>query len=126
MFPPVSRRGFIRACAGVGAATSLAGFRALAAPLRSRVKIRDIRVMVLQGPRTYTLVEVLSDSGVHGIGEGYGSAGAGVKEGILALREYFIGKDPLEIEALLVGLRNRFDGSAHMLLRSVSGIEMAL
>jgi L-alanine-DL-glutamate epimerase-like enolase superfamily enzyme len=85
-----------------------------------------VQVMMLQGPRTYTLVKVLTDAGVFGIGEGYGSPGVGVKEGVLELRPYFIGKDPLDIEALYVGLGQRTDGSAHMLLRAASGIEVAL
>ena len=51
---------------------ALAPFHALAAQQRGRVKITDIRVMMLQGPRTYTLIKVLTDSGVFGIGEGYG------------------------------------------------------
>lgn len=93
---------------------------------RTRARISDIRVMTLQGPRTYTLVKVLTDSGVYGIGEGYGSPGVGIKEGILELRPYFLGKDPLQIETLYNGLGNRTDGSAHMLLRAVSAIEMAL
>ena len=93
---------------------------------RRRARIADIQVMLLQGPRTYTLVKVLSDSGAYGIGEGYGSPAVGVKEGILEMRPYFLGKDPLEIEALYTGLGTRTDGSAHMLLRAVSGIEMAL
>ncbi|MBI3471772.1 MAG: mandelate racemase/muconate lactonizing enzyme family protein [Candidatus Solibacter usitatus] len=101
-------------------------FRALAAPERGRVRITAIRVMMLQGPRTYTLVKVLTDSGVYGIGEGYGSPGVGIKEGVLELRSYFIGKDPLEIDALYTGLGTRTDGSAHMLLRAVSAIEIAL
>ena len=37
------------------------------------MKIRDIQTMVLQGPRTYTLVKVVSDAGVYGIGEAYGT-----------------------------------------------------
>ena len=82
--------------------------------------------MMLQGPRTYTLIKVLTDAGVYGIGEGYGSPGVGVKEGVFELRPYFIGKDPLEIDALYTGLGQRTDGSAHMLLRAVSGIEIAL
>ncbi len=114
------RRDFLRTCAG------LACFEALAAAERRRVKITDIKVMLLQGQRTYTLVKVESDSGLFGIGEGYGSPGIGVKEGVLELRPYFIGKDPLDVEALYLGLGQRIDGSAHMLLRSVSGIEAAL
>ena len=82
--------------------------------------------MVLQGPRTYTFVKVVTDAGVYGIGEGYGSPGVGIKAGVLELRPYFLGKDPLEIEALYNGLGNRIDGSANMLLRAVSAIEIAL
>lgn len=82
--------------------------------------------MVLAGPRTYTLVKVVSDAGVYGIGEGYGTPSVDVKAGVLELRPYFLGKDPLEIEALYNGLGNRVDGSANMLPRAVSAIEMAL
>jgi L-alanine-DL-glutamate epimerase-like enolase superfamily enzyme len=118
----LSRRGFLQTVS----AGALTPFRALAAPERGRVKITDIKVMMLQGPRTYTLIKVLTDAGVYGIGEGYGSPGVGVKEGVLELRPYFVGKDPLEIDALYAGLGQRTDGSAHMLLRGVSGIEIAL
>jgi L-alanine-DL-glutamate epimerase-like enolase superfamily enzyme len=119
---PLSRRRFLQTLS-LGA---LAPFHALAAPERSRVKITDIKVMMLQGPSTYTLIKVLTDSGVYGVGEGYGSPGIGVKEGVLELRPYFIGKDPLEIDALYGGLGHRTDGSSQMLLRAVSGIEIAL
>lgn len=118
----LSRRRFLETLS----AGALAPFRALAAPARGRMKIADLRAMTLQGPRTYTLVKVLTDSGLYGIGEAYGSPAVGVKEGVLELREYFIGKDPLEIDALYTGLGSRTDGSAHMLLRAVSGIEIAL
>src|SRR6266436_3833918 len=118
----LSRRRFLQTVS----AGALASFHAQAAPERGRVKITDIKVMMLQGPSTYTLIKVLTDSGVYGIGEGYGSPGIGVKEGVLELRPYFIGKDPLEIDALYGGLGHRTDGSAHMLLRAVSGIEIAL
>ncbi|HUO28005.1 MAG TPA: mandelate racemase/muconate lactonizing enzyme family protein [Bryobacteraceae bacterium] len=109
----VSRRWFLGMLAAVPCAAG-------------RTKISDVRVMVLQGPRTYTLVKVVSDSGVYGIGEGYGSPGVGVKAGVLELRPYFLGKDPLEIETLYSGLENRVNGSANMLLRAVSAIEIAL
>src|ERR1700730_4311737 len=118
----LSRRRFLQTVSS----GALASFHALAAPERGRVKITDIKVMMLQGPRTYTLIKVLTDAGVYGIGEGYGSPGVGIKEGVLELRPYFIGKDPLEIDALYTGLGQRTDGSAHMLLRAVSGIEIAL
>src|SRR6202050_3913243 len=126
----LSRRRFLGALSAAPRvtswATSLAGFEALAAPERGRTRISDMRAMVLQGPRTYTFVKVVTDAGVYGIGEGYGSPGVGVKAGVLKLRPYFLGKDPLEIEALYNGLGNRVDGSANMLLRAASAIEIAL
>src|SRR5262245_26191335 len=120
--PHLSRRRLLQTLS-LGA---LDPFHALASPERGRVKITDIKVMTLQGPSTYTLIKALTDSGVYGIGEGYGSPGVGVKDGVLELRSYFLGKDPLEIDALYAGLGSRTDGSSHMLLRAVSGIEMAL
>ena len=122
----LSRRRFLGALSAAPWAPSLAGFEALAAPERGHARITDIRAMVLQGPRTYTLVKVVTDAGAYGIGEGYGSPGVGIKAGVLELRPYFLGKDPLEIEALYNGLGNRIDGSANMLLRAVSAIETAL
>src|SRR5262245_1524710 len=119
----ISRRQFLRSLGFGPGAAFLGQFHALAAPEKGRTKIRDIRVMILQGPRTYTLVRVESDAGLYGIGEAYGSPGVGVKEQVLALKPELVGKDPLGIDALITGLGTRVDGSAHMLLRAVSGIE---
>jgi len=113
----------------------LVSFHERAAAQRKRVKIRDVHVMMMQGPsRTYTLVKITTDAGLHGIAEAYGSPGVGVKEQILSLAPWLAGKDPLEIDTLYTqmgeGTRNlsgkRTDGSAHNLMRAVSGIEMAL
>ena len=122
----LDRRNFLKTCAGVAGASTLAGFRAMAAPEKGHAKITDIKVMVMQGGRTYTLIKIETDAGVYGIGEGYGTPGVGIKEGVLEMRPYFIGKDPLDVEPLYVGPAFRTDGSAHMLLRAMSGIEAAL
>jgi L-alanine-DL-glutamate epimerase-like enolase superfamily enzyme len=107
----------------------------LAAREQKRVKIRDVQVMMLQGPgRTYTLVKITSDTGLYGIAEAYGSPGVGVKEQVLSLKPWLVGKDPLEIDKLYTNMGagtpslsgTRTDGSAHNLMRAVSGIEMAL
>jgi L-alanine-DL-glutamate epimerase-like enolase superfamily enzyme len=129
----VSRRQFL---SGVGVVAVLPPpFRALAARELKRAAIRDLQAMVLQGPgRTYTLVKVTADAGLYGIAEAYGSPGVGVKEQVLALKPWLVGKDPLEIDKLYTqmgaGSANlsgtRTDGSAHNLIRAVSGIEMAL
>ncbi|HEU0122164.1 MAG TPA: mandelate racemase/muconate lactonizing enzyme family protein [Bryobacteraceae bacterium] len=106
----------------------------VAAAQIGKVKIKDVQVMLMQGGRTYTLIKITADNGVYGIGEAYGSPGVGVKEQVLALRSWLIGKDPLQIDTLytrlgagssnLAGVRT--DGSAHNLMRAASGIEMTL
>jgi L-alanine-DL-glutamate epimerase-like enolase superfamily enzyme len=122
-----SRRSFLF---GVGVAPFIPSFlgpyKLLAAPSEKRVKITNIQTMVFQGPRTYTLVKVTCDAGLYGIAEAYGSPAIGVKEQVAALRPMLVGKDPLQIDTIFTGLGNRTDGSAHQLMRAVSGIEMAL
>ena len=132
----LSRRQFLR---GLGAApfvpAFLSSFHELAAAERKRVKIRDVQVMIMQGAsRTYTLIKITADTGQYGIAEAYGTPGVGVKEQVLSLKPWLVGKDPLEIDKLYStmgeGTRdlsgNRTDGSAHNLMRAVSGVEMAL
>ena len=127
----ISRREFIGYTAAL---PFLLQCHELAAAQRKRVKIRDVQVMMLEGGRTYTLVKITADDGLFGVAEAYGSPGVGVKEQVLSLKPWLVGKDPLEIDALYadmgVGSRNlsgtRTDGSAHNLIRAVSGIEMAL
>jgi len=106
---------------------------------KGRHTIRDLKVMMLQGPsRSYTLVKIIAEDGIYGIGEAYGSPGIGVKEQIEDIKPALIGRDPLEIDVLytLMGQNpnpgtgwagaSRTDGSAHALMRAASGIEMAL
>jgi L-alanine-DL-glutamate epimerase-like enolase superfamily enzyme len=129
----LSRRAFL--LGGVSSPTFLAAYQKLAAAEKSRLKIRDIKTMTLQGPsRTYLLVKVVAEDGIFGIAEAYGTPGIGVKEQILALKPGLAGKDPLEIDAVYTLLDDhakdlsgtRTDGSAHNLIRAASGIEMAL
>jgi L-alanine-DL-glutamate epimerase-like enolase superfamily enzyme len=127
----LTRRGFLGLAA---AAPFLARYHELAAAEKGRAKIRDVQTMMMQGGRTYTLVKITADNGVYGVAEAYGSPGVGVREQIDSLKTWLIGKDPLEIDALYtnMGVRTpslsgtRTDGSAHNLIRAVSGIEMAL
>ncbi len=127
--------GPVLAYAGLGVPAFLSSFHEAAAAERKRVKIRDVQVMVMQGAsRTYTLIKITSDAGLYGIAEAYGTPGVGVKEQVLSLKPWLVGKDPLEIDKLYTqmgeGTRDlsgtRTDGSAHNLIRAVSGIEMAL
>lgn len=133
--PPTSSRLSRRAFLGAAAALPLlTNVQKLAAQQRVAVKIRDVQVMALGGARTYNLVKITSDAGVYGIGEAYGTPGFGVKEQILSLKPWLVGKDPLQIDVLYTTLGDhspnlsgtRTDGSAHNFLRAASGIEMAL
>src|SRR5580765_6629312 len=115
----ISRRGFLWGL-GVGPfiPSFLSSYRLFASPAEKRVKITDVQSMVMQGPRTYTLVKISTDAGIHGIAEAYGSPGVGVKEQVLFLKSSLVGKDPLQIDTLFTGLGNRTDGSAHELMRA--------
>lgn len=123
---PTTRRNFLAAAVGLPVLA--------AAQKRVKIKIRDLQTMVLQGQRTYTLVKVVADDGSYGIGEAYGSPGVGVKEQVLSLKPWLLNKDPLEIDTLYTQMGEhtpnlsgtRTDGSAHALMRAVSGMEMAL
>lgn len=121
-----SRRDFLKTAAGAACAPWLLNYRAMAATMKGKVKIRDVQTMMLNGPRTYTLVKVVSDQGPYGIAEAYGSPGVGVREQIQFLKTELVGKDPLEIELLTTNLGRHSDGSAHSFFRAVSGVEMAL
>ncbi len=126
MTPSTSRRQFLSQLTRSAAALPfLSNWQALAASARKQTKITDIRTMLLQGPRTYTLVKIETDAGISGIAEAYGSPGLGVREEIHGLREFFIGLDPIQIDRLYTRFRYT-DGSAHAQQRAMSGIEMAL
>src|SRR4030095_205975 len=122
-----SRRSFLF---GVGVApfipSFLGSYKLIAAPSEKRGKSTNIQTMVFQGPRTFALVKVTCDAGLYGIAEAYGSPAIGVKEQVAALKPMLVGKDPLQIDTIFTGLGNRTDGSAHQLMRAVSGVEMAL
>ena len=120
-----TRRAFLSSAAATAVPAWLAAFQRLGAANRNQAKITDIKTMMLNGPRTYTLVKVETDAGVSGVAEAYGSPGVGVREAVHEMRQFLVGKDPLQIDSLYTGYRYT-DGSAHQQQRAMSGIEMAL
>ncbi|MCB1020956.1 MAG: hypothetical protein KDC27_13570, partial [Acidobacteria bacterium] len=124
--PRFTRRSFLAAAAGAAVAPAfLADFHRLRAADLGKVKITDIKTMMLQGPRSYTLVRVETDAGVYGNAEAYGSPGIGVREAVHEIAQSLKGQDPLQIDTLYTVYRYT-DGSAHHQQRAMSGIEMAL
>ena len=99
----MNRRTFLKTAAAAAPAAWLMNYKAMAATMKGKVKVRDIQTMMLQGPRTYTLVKVVSDQGPFGIAEAYGSPGVGVREQVDFLKTMIVGKDPLEIEEIVKG-----------------------
>lgn len=89
-----SRRSFLTSLAGLSAAAWFGNFSTLRAAESGKVKITDIKTMLLNGPRTYTLVKVETDAGLYGIAEAYGSPGLGIVDAIHGVKEFLIGRDP--------------------------------
>ncbi|MGD0696602.1 MAG: mandelate racemase/muconate lactonizing enzyme family protein [Terriglobia bacterium] len=123
------RRDFLKGlAAAVSASAVLSTYRAMAAPMRKKVKITDVKAMFVQANTETNLVKIETDSGIAGIGEAYW--GRGVKDVILGyLRQLVVGQDPLDIEPLYTKML-RFTGGAGsqagVTVTAISGVEIAL
>ena len=106
-----NRRKFLRGMsAAVPAAAVLPGFQALASPLRKKVKITDVKMMLAKTTVNPTnLIKIETDSGLSGIGEAYW--GRGVKDVVLGyFRELLIGEDPLDVDRHFHTMLRRWAG----------------
>ena len=126
---PTARRDFLKGlAAAIPASAVLSTYRAMAAPLRKKVKITDVKAMFVHANTDSNLVKIETDSGITGIGEAYW--GRGVKDVILGyLRQLVVGQDPLDIEPLYTKML-RFTGGAGsqagVTVTAISGVEIAL
>jgi len=106
--------------------TSTAG--AAAAALRKKVKITDVKCMIVRGTWDWNLVKVETDSGLYGLGEAYW--GPGVKDLILnQMKPLILGEDPLNVDRLYTKMLMRSAGAgaiAGVTVTAASGIEIAL
>src|SRR5437773_8788411 len=121
----LSRRTFL----GAAAASLLpAPYERLAAAIRKKVKITDVKCMIVRGTWDWNLVKVETDSGVYGIGEAY--SGPGVKDLILTqMKPLLLGEDPLNVDKLYTKMLMRSAGAgaiAGVTVTAASGIEIAL
>ena len=103
--------------------------RRRAQSLRKKVKITDVKVMIVRGPTwDWNLIKIETDAGVHGIGEAYW--GPGVKDMILKrLKDDLIGEDPLNVVKLYTKcllLNGGYGAIAGLTVQAASGIEIAL
>jgi L-alanine-DL-glutamate epimerase-like enolase superfamily enzyme len=122
----MTRRTFLQSALGV-ACTGLPLHR-LAAQHKGKVKITDVKCMIVRGTWDWNLVKVETDSGLYGIGEAYW--GPGVKDLILKqLKPLVVGEDPLNVDKLYTKMLMRSAGVgalAGVTVTAASGIEIAL
>ena len=123
------RRDFLRSVAAIAPASAgVSHFAAVAEPVRKKVKITDLKAVVLGKPGGNTLVRIDTDAGVTGYGEAYW--GFGIKEVMMGyLRDAIVGADPLDIEPLYTKMILRTGGAgaiAGVTVTAISGVEIAL
>ena len=123
----INRRQFLGVLAG--APLFFQDFRAKAAPLRKKVKITDVKVMLVKGVNfVHPMVKIETDAGISGIGESYW--GAGIKELMLAYcRPVLMGQDPLAIDVLytkMIAMGSGARSIAGATVTAVSRVEIAL
>jgi L-alanine-DL-glutamate epimerase-like enolase superfamily enzyme len=107
---------------------ALPGYPAMASPLLKKVKITDVKAMIVNGNTPWNMVKIETDSGFTGLGEAYW--GHGVKDVILGyLRPLLLGEDPLNVEPLYTKMMLSTGGAgslAGVTVTAVSGAEIAL
>lgn len=130
----VSRRRFLQS-AGAGAAGAFSASQVFAAPhaqaaarLRQKVKITDVKCMIVRGTWDWNLIRVETDSGLYGIGEAYW--GWGVKDLVLnKMKGIIVGEDPLNVDKLYTKMLMQSAGAGAIggaTVTAASGIEIAL
>lgn len=129
----MDRRRFLKSlAAAIPAAVVVPRFEALAAQQRGKVKITDVKVMLVRmSGHTMPLVKIETDAGVYGIGECHHDVtGLGAKDVVLnAFRRMLIGEDPFDIARLTVQMTRRVSylgGNGGIALHAVTGTEIAL
>jgi L-alanine-DL-glutamate epimerase-like enolase superfamily enzyme len=126
----MNRRVFLKTiAAGAALPAFYEGYLARAQSLRKKVKITDVKVMLVKGVSfTHPMVKIETDAGVTGYGESYW--GAGVKELMLAyMRPVLLGQDPLQIDVLYTRMIAQGSGAgsiAGATVTAASGVEIAL
>jgi L-alanine-DL-glutamate epimerase-like enolase superfamily enzyme len=124
----MNRRRFLQTALGVTAGVSALPLHALARAVRGKVKITDVKCMIVRGTWDWNLIKIETDAGVYGIGEAYW--GWGVKDLVLnKLRPIVIGEDPLNVDKLYTKMLMESAGAgaiAGVTVTAASGIEIAL
>jgi L-alanine-DL-glutamate epimerase-like enolase superfamily enzyme len=123
----MNRRTFLKSSL-VGTALFPAPYDKAAAYLRNKIKITDVKCMIVRGTWDWNLIKVQTDAGVYGLGEAYW--GPGVKDLVeKQMKPIIIGEDPLNVDKLYTLMLKDSAGAgaiAGVTLTAASGIEIAL
>jgi len=125
-----NRRQFLKNCAvaATGASICAEPYHVLAESLKKKIKITDVKVMIVRGTWDWNLIKIETDSGLYGIGEAYW--GPGVRDMIeKQLKGLIIGEDPLNVDKLYTKMLMRSGGYGAIggvTVTAASGIEIAL
>jgi L-alanine-DL-glutamate epimerase-like enolase superfamily enzyme len=121
----LNRRAFLRALSAGAVALPL---HKLSAALKKKVKITDVKCMIVRGTWDWNLIRIETDAGVYGIGEAYW--GPGVKDLVLKqLKPLLIGEDPFNVDKLYTKMLMRSAGAGAIggvTVTAASGCEIAL
>jgi L-alanine-DL-glutamate epimerase-like enolase superfamily enzyme len=100
----------------------------LAAQLEGKVKVTEVKVMIVCGTWDWNLIRIDTDAGVSGLGEAYW--GYGVKDLILnQLEPQIVGEGPLNVDKLYTKMLMRSAGQraiAGIAVTAASGVEITL
>jgi L-alanine-DL-glutamate epimerase-like enolase superfamily enzyme len=124
----LDRRSFLKGAVLGAAGLCLEPYHRLAAGVRGKVKITDVKCMIVRGTWDWNLIRIETDADVHGLGESY--FGAGVKDVILKyFKPMLIGQDPFNVDRLYTQLLMKYTGYGAIggvTVEAASGIEIAL
>jgi L-alanine-DL-glutamate epimerase-like enolase superfamily enzyme len=125
----MNRRTFLRSAAALGAGCLFpAPFERLAAQVRGKIKITDVKCMIIRGTWDWNLIKIETDSGLYGIGEAYW--GWGVKDLVVnKMKGIIVGEDPLNVDKLYTKMLMQSAGAGAIggvTMTAASGIEIAL
>jgi L-alanine-DL-glutamate epimerase-like enolase superfamily enzyme len=130
----ITRRAILKSAGALG--FGLAGahhvfpapYAAQAASLHRKVKITDVKCMIVRGTWDWNLIRIETDAGLYGLGEAYW--GWGVKDLVLnKMKGIILGEDPLNVDKLYTKMLMESAGAGAIggaTVSAASGIEIAL
>ncbi len=125
---PMNRRQFLQTASAAAGCHFAAPYQSRAASLAKKVKITDVKCMIVRGTWDWNLIKIETDSGLYGIGEAYW--GWGVKDLVLnKMKDIIVGEDPLNVDKLYTKMLMESAGAgaiAGVTVTAASGIEIAL